>query len=72
MAKFTIFVRPEDDVMSIWIVPAEGQDLSEAKEECLANLEDNIGLHRDNVNVIGITRGELDIVEWDDSEEGIQ
>lgn len=63
---FTVFCTEVDGRSTVWIGSVEAESSSHAAAAARAECADSWGTDESEVRVMGVARGEVDVVEWDD------
>ena len=66
MNKYTIFCREASGEGTMFIQSAEAETWQEAAREVLADCSVEWGMDSDEINVIGVASGDIEIIDWDD------
>lgn len=71
--KFTVFIRQADGTGTTYITSVEAADIEQAKQAALEECSQDWSVNGspwaiDDLTVIGVARGEFEILEWDDVE----
>lgn len=69
MSTFTVFCREASGTGTTWISAVEAKSVEEAKTKGHANCVSDWGWDDSpgDVVVIGVAKGDVEIVEWDDN-----
>ena len=71
MNTFTVFIREADGTGTTFITSVEAETIEEAKEQALDECAESWGSgdepwDRDDLHVLGVAEGDVEILEWDD------
>lgn len=66
MEKFTIFVVQNDMSGTTWIGCVEAADIGDAKSAGLHQCSIDWGCGIENICVLGVAAGDVEILEWED------
>lgn len=68
MKTYTVFCQHVSGIGTIWIDSVKALHIEEAKELAIAACADDWGCNIENVRVLGVAEGVVEIIEWDDLE----
>jgi len=66
MATYTAFCQESDGTGTIWIDTVEADSLDEAITEARESCADAWGYESDQVHVLGILEGDVNVLFWSD------
>ena len=66
MKKYTVFIRQPDNTGTTFISSAEAETEEEAIAAVLEECRDCWDWEGDDLHVLGVAAGDIEILEWDD------
>ncbi len=74
LKTYSVFIREANDTGTTFITSVEAADVEEAKELALTECSECWGTReepwdRDDLRVLGVAEGDVQIIEWDDLDD---
>lgn len=66
MEKFTVFIQADDRTGTMWIGSVDAEDIGVAKIKAYEACASDWGCDADDIIVVGVASGDVEILEWDD------